>query len=43
MVDGYCKAVTRELRRIGFRYDVNAKGAHEKWTNEAGVLLFREI
>jgi len=31
--------VTKEPRKLGFRYDVNAKGAHEKWINEAGTLL----
>ena len=39
MVDGYYKAVTKELHRLGFRYDINAKGSHEKWINEAGLNM----
>jgi len=27
------------LRRLGFRFDVNAKGSHEKWINQVGTLL----
>jgi predicted RNA binding protein YcfA (HicA-like mRNA interferase family) len=39
LVVGYYNAVTKELRRLGFRYDTNAKGSHEKWVNEAGRIL----
>lgn len=39
MVDGYYSAVTKELRRLGFRYDTNAKGSHEKWVDDAGTIL----
>ena len=39
MVDGYYLAVTKELRRLGFRYSVNATGSHEKWVNAAGTTL----
>lgn len=39
MVDGYYKVVTRELRRLGFEYDRNAKGSHERWVSPAGRLI----
>jgi predicted RNA binding protein YcfA (HicA-like mRNA interferase family) len=39
LVDGYYKIVVRELRRLGFEYDRNAKGSHERWVNAAGRLL----
>ncbi len=39
MVDGYYAAVIKELRTLGFAYDTNAKGSHEKWRNAAGVIL----
>ena len=39
MVDGYYKVVVKELRRLGFEYDRNAKGSHERWANSAGKLL----
>ena len=39
MVVGYYTTVTRELRRLGFRHAGNAKGSHEKWTNDQGRLL----
>ncbi|WP_353057812.1 type II toxin-antitoxin system HicA family toxin [Devosia sp. YIM 151766] len=39
MVAGYYAAVTKELRRLGFLYQSNAKGSHEKWANEAGRVL----
>jgi predicted RNA binding protein YcfA (HicA-like mRNA interferase family) len=39
LVDGYYKVVVKELRRLGFAYDRNAKGSHERWINAAGQLL----
>lgn len=39
MVDGYYKTVTKELRRLGFEYQRNSKGSHERWINAAGKLL----
>lgn len=39
MVDGYYKLVVKELRRLGFEYQRNSKGSHERWTNAAGRLL----
>jgi predicted RNA binding protein YcfA (HicA-like mRNA interferase family) len=33
MVQGYYTAVIKELRRIGYEYDRNAKGSHERWSN----------
>ena len=39
MVDGYYKLVVKELRRLGFEYDRNGKGSHERWTNPAGKLI----
>lgn len=39
MVDGYYTAVTKELKALGFSYDSNAKGSHEKWRNAAGTIL----
>lgn len=39
MVAGYYNAVTKELRRLGFLYQVNAKGSHEKWAGEDGRIL----
>lgn len=36
MVDGYYKAVTAELRELGFLYLANAKGSHEKWQKLGG-------
>ena len=39
MPEGFYLAVSKELRRLGFRHDSNAKGSHERWVNEAGRLL----
>ena len=39
MVDGYYKIVVKELGRLGFEYDRNGKGSHERWINAAGKLL----
>ena len=39
MVDGYYAAVIKELKALGFSYDIYAKGSHEKWRNAAGVIL----
>jgi len=39
MVVGYYGVVTKELRHLGFRYDKNAKGSHEKWVNDEGTVL----
>ena len=30
MVDGYYAAVVKELRALGYRYTIHAKGSHEK-------------
>lgn len=39
MVDGYYSAVIKELKTLGFSYDTNAKGSHEKWRNAGGLIL----
>ncbi|MGH6855863.1 MAG: type II toxin-antitoxin system HicA family toxin [Aestuariivirga sp.] len=40
MVDGYYKAVCAELKKLGFIYERNAKGSHEKWLNrDSGQTL----
>lgn len=39
MVDGYYTAVIKVLRASGFRYQSQAKGSHEKWTNDHGKTL----
>lgn len=39
MVDGYYTAVVKLLRVNGFRYQTQAKGSHEKWTNDDGKTL----
>lgn len=39
MVDGYYKLVVKELRRLGFEYQRNSKGSHERWINDAGRLI----
>lgn len=39
MVDGYYKLVVKELRRLGFEYQRNSKGSHERWINGAGRLI----
>ena len=39
MVDGYYTAVVKVLRANGFRYLIQAKGSHEKWTNDEGTIL----
>jgi len=31
LVDGYYKIVVKELRRLGFEYQRNSKGSHERW------------
>jgi predicted RNA binding protein YcfA (HicA-like mRNA interferase family) len=33
VVDGYYKAVCAELKKLGFAYERNTKGSHEKWTH----------
>ena len=39
MVDGYYKLVVKELRRLGFEYQRNSKGSHERWISAAGRLI----
>jgi Predicted periplasmic or secreted lipoprotein len=39
LVDGYYTAVVKLLRANGFRYQIQAKGSHEKWTNDDGKTL----
>jgi predicted RNA binding protein YcfA (HicA-like mRNA interferase family) len=39
VVDGYYSAVVKELRRLGYAYLANAKGSHEKWSNDEGKVL----
>jgi len=39
LVDGYYKLVVKELRRLGFDYQRNSKGSHERWVNKAGKLI----
>jgi predicted RNA binding protein YcfA (HicA-like mRNA interferase family) len=39
MVKGYYLAVTKELQAIGYRYAVNAKGSHEKWTRGGETIV----
>jgi predicted RNA binding protein YcfA (HicA-like mRNA interferase family) len=39
VVDGYYKLVVKELRRLGFEYQRNSKGSHERWINDAGRLI----
>lgn len=39
MVDGYYKLVVKELRRLGFEYQRNSKGSHERWINDVGRLI----
>ena len=39
MVDGYYAAVCKELKALGFAYDGNAKGSHEKWKRSGGPTL----
>ncbi|WEK02768.1 MAG: type II toxin-antitoxin system HicA family toxin [Candidatus Devosia phytovorans] len=39
MVDGYYASVVKILKANGFRYLVNAKGSHEKWTNAKGKVV----
>jgi predicted RNA binding protein YcfA (HicA-like mRNA interferase family) len=43
--EGFYKAVCREIKALGFRYDSNAKGSHENWANAAGkrVLIPRNL
>ena len=31
MVQGFYKAVIRELKSLGYAYDENSKGSHEIW------------
>jgi predicted RNA binding protein YcfA (HicA-like mRNA interferase family) len=37
--EGFYKAVCKEIKSLGFRYDSNAKGSHENWTNVDGKRL----
>lgn len=39
MPDGYYLAVIKQLKALGFTYQGNAKGSHEKWGNATGRLL----
>ena len=39
MVDGYYKLVVKELRRLGFEYQRNSKGSHERWIGATGRLI----
>jgi predicted RNA binding protein YcfA (HicA-like mRNA interferase family) len=39
VVDGYYAAVVKELRRLGYAHLANAKGSHEKWSNDQGRVL----
>jgi predicted RNA binding protein YcfA (HicA-like mRNA interferase family) len=32
MVQGYYSLVIKELKALGYAYDSNAKGSHERWT-----------
>lgn len=32
MVQGYYPLVVRELKLLGYVYDENTKGSHERWT-----------
>jgi predicted RNA binding protein YcfA (HicA-like mRNA interferase family) len=34
--EGFYKAVCKEIKSLGFRFDSNAKGSHENWMNAAG-------
>lgn len=33
MIEGYYPLVIKELKRMGYVFDRNAKGSHERWTN----------
>jgi predicted RNA binding protein YcfA (HicA-like mRNA interferase family) len=37
--EGFYKAVCKEIKSLGFRYDSNAKGPHENWANADGKRL----
>jgi predicted RNA binding protein YcfA (HicA-like mRNA interferase family) len=39
LVDGYYSAVCKEIKALGFRYQSNAKGSHEKWIKDGGPVL----
>jgi predicted RNA binding protein YcfA (HicA-like mRNA interferase family) len=39
VAEGFYRAVTEELKRLGYRHAANAKGSHEKWANDAGRTL----
>jgi predicted RNA binding protein YcfA (HicA-like mRNA interferase family) len=39
VVQGYYRAVVRELRDLGFKFDKNAKGSHEKWVDATGRVM----
>lgn len=45
MVEGYYKAVVKELRRLKYLRESNAKGSHEKWTRSDGrtVIVPRNL
>lgn len=34
MVEGFYSRLVRELKRIGYAYERNAKGSHERWSCE---------
>jgi predicted RNA binding protein YcfA (HicA-like mRNA interferase family) len=39
LASGYYRDVTQELAKLGYRYDSNAKGSHERWLNAEGNTL----
>jgi predicted RNA binding protein YcfA (HicA-like mRNA interferase family) len=39
VVKGFYQALTKELHALGFRYDINAKGSHEKWVRDNETLI----
>ncbi len=39
MVVGFYSAVIKQLKILGFRYEANAKGSHEKWVDSVGKTL----
>jgi predicted RNA binding protein YcfA (HicA-like mRNA interferase family) len=46
MVDGYYKLVCSIISKLGYEYQTNAKGSHEKWRSQKTgkiVLLPRNL
>ncbi len=39
MPEGFYRLVAKELSRLGYHHQSNAKGSHEKWINRDGRLL----